>query len=128
MRSNILYTLALSMLLLSSTTPLQAKERGVHVVREKVGQQYYLSACSSCHGEGKMAGNMATHREWKALLDMQGSELSYLHENVYKDKDIKHATKAIEYLKSEQFTKQKSKLLKFLQEFASDSASIPTCY
>jgi len=106
---------------------MQAKPRGKHIVREKVGQQYYLKACSRCHGAGKIGGNMATQREWKALLDANASELLYLHEDVY-DQEPKDATEAIRYLKSEQFKKEKRKLLKFLQEFASDSPDIPTCY
>lgn len=118
----------LILLLLSSTTLLHAKARGEHVTREKVGQQYYLKACSSCHGQGKLAGNMATQKEWKALLDANASELIYLHEEVYPDKKEKNAVAAITYLKSEQFKKEERHLLKFLQEFASDSPDIPTCY
>ena len=114
--------------LIVSTTLLNAKDRGTHVTREKVGQQYYLKACAACHGEGKIAGNMATQREWKALLDANASELIYLHEDVYSDKAEKNAVPAIRYLQSEQFAKEKRKLLKFLQEFASDSPDIPTCY
>ena len=110
------------------TTTIQAKSRGKHIVREKVGQQYYLNACAKCHKEGKIGGNMATQREWKALLDNHASELIYLHEDVYSDKAEKNAVPAINYLQSEQFTKEKRKLLKFLQEFASDSPDIPTCY
>jgi mono/diheme cytochrome c family protein len=114
--------------LLLTTTLLHAKERGTHVTREKVGQEYYLKACATCHGDGKIAGNMATQREWKALLDANASELIYLHEDVYSDKAEKNAVPAIQYLQSEQFVKEKRKLLKFLQEFASDSPDIPTCY
>lgn len=118
----------MALLILLATTSGQAKERGKHVTREKVGQQYYLKACASCHGEGKLAGNMATQREWKALLDANASELIYLHEEVYPDKKEKNAVAAISYLKSEQFKKEERHLLKFLQEFASDSPDIPTCY
>jgi hypothetical protein len=71
---------------------------------------------------------MATQREWKALLDANASELIYLHEELYPDKAEKNAVAAIYYLKSEQFKKEERKLLKFLQEFASDSPDIPTCY
>ena len=120
-----------SLLILSlilSTTLLDAKERGKHVTREKIGQQYYLKACATCHGEGKIAGNMATQREWKALLDANASELIYLHEDVYSDKKETNAVPAIQYLQSAQFVKEKRRLLKFLQEFASDSPDIPTCY
>jgi len=125
---NMLNKLPIFIILLIWTASLHAKERGIHIVKEKVGQEYYLAACSSCHGDGKIAGNMANHREWKALLDDKASELIYLHEDVYTKQKDKDATTAIAYLKSEKFTKQKSKLLKFLQEFANDSASIPTCY
>lgn len=123
MRNNLILLLVLML----GTIPLHAKPRGKHVVREKVGQQYYLHACSQCHGAGKLGGNMATQREWKALLDANASELIYLHEDVY-DKAPKDATEAIDYLKSQRFAKEKRKLLKFLQEFASDSPDIPTCY
>ena len=109
-------------------TTIQAKPRGKHVVREKRGQQYYLNACAKCHKEGKLGGNMATQREWKALLDANASELIYLHEDVYADPKKPNATEAIAYLKSASFVKEKRKLLKFLQEFASDSPDIPTCY
>jgi len=114
--------------LIATTALLNAKVRGKHVTREKIGQQYYLKACATCHGEGKIGGNMATQREWKALLDANASELIYLHEDVYSDKAKKDAVPAINYLQSEQFAKEKRKLLKFLQEFASDSPDIPTCY
>ncbi len=124
MRSKLWITLSI----LLCTTLIHAKPRGTHVTKEKVGQQYYLNACSSCHGEGKIAGNMATQREWKALLDANASELIYLHEDVYPDPKKKDAVAAIQYLQSEQFKKEKRRLLKFLQEFASDSADIPTCY
>ncbi len=120
--------LLITLVILLATTYIQAKERGKHVTREKVGQQYYLKACASCHGDGKLAGNMATQREWKALLDANASELIYLHEEVYPDKKEKNAVVAISYLKSKQFKQEERKLLKFLQEFASDSPDIPTCY
>ncbi len=107
---------------------IYAKPRGKHVVKEKVGQQYYLKACSACHGSGKLGGNMATQDEWRALLDANATELISLHEGVYPKKKDKNATEAIRYLKSNKFTKEKRRLLKFLQEFASDSADIPTCY
>jgi len=121
-------SLLLSLLLLLNTPALMAKSRGTHVTKEKIGQQYYLKACSGCHGEGKIAGNMATQREWKALLDANASELIYLHEEVYPDRKEKDAVEAIAYLKSPRFAKEKRRLLKFLQEFASDSPDIPTCY
>ena len=125
---NMLNKLPIFIILLISAVSLHAKERGIHIVKEKVGQKYYLAACSSCHGSGKIAGDMANHREWKALLDDKAFELIYLHQDVYTKQKDKDATTAIAYLKSKKFTKEKSKLLKFLQEFANDSESIPTCY
>lgn len=124
MRNSIIILLSIAL----GFATLQAKQRGKHIVREKVGQEYYISACSKCHGAGKIGGNMATQREWRALLDANASELIYLHEDVYDDKDKSDATAAIGYLKSKDFVAQKRKLLKFLQEFASDSPDIPTCY
>jgi len=124
----MLNKLPIFIILLIWAASLHAKERGIHIVKEKVGQEYYIAACSSCHGSGKIAGNMANHREWKALLDNQAFELIYLHQDVYTKQKDNDATTAIAYLKSEKFTKEKNKLLKFLQEFANDSASIPTCY
>jgi len=116
----------LSILLILATS-LSAKPRGKHITIEKIGQKYYLNACSKCHGAGKLAGNMATINEWKALLDNNATELISLHIDVY-DKEPKDAKSAIMYLKSSGFKKQKRRLLKFLQEFASDSPDIPTCY
>jgi len=124
MQNKMIFFLAL----LLGTTLIHAKPRGKHVTKEKVGQQYYLKACASCHGEGKLGGNMATQREWKALLDANASELIYLHEDVYTDRNETNAVEAIQYLRSERFAKEKRRLLKFLQEFASDSPDIPTCY
>ena len=125
---NMLNKLPIFIILLIWAASLHAKERGIHKVKEKVGQEYYLAACSSCHGNGNIAGNMASHREWRALLGNKASELIYLHEDVYTKQKDKDATVAIAYLKSEKFTKEKRKLLKSLQAFANDSESIPTCY
>ncbi len=113
--------IAAALLSLLPVTAL-AKPHAPHVTQEKIGQQYYLKACSSCHGSGKMGGNMATVSEWKELLDKGGKELIDLHRDENGTKEI------IEYLKSERFTKEHNRLLKFLQEFANDSESIPTCY
>jgi len=104
------------------TLSLQARPRGKHVVKEKTGQQYYLQACSSCHGSGKLGGNMATQEEWKELLSKHGKELIELHEGE------ENVSGVINYLKSSRFEKEHDRLLKFLQEFANDSESIPTCY
>ncbi|WP_457607778.1 c-type cytochrome [Nitratifractor sp.] len=101
---------------------VQAKPRGKHVVKEKVGQQYYLRACAPCHGPGKIGGNMATQSEWKALLSEHAKELAELHEGE------RNTTAVIDYLRGPRFEKEHDRLLKFLQEFANDSESIPTCY
>ena len=108
--------------LLAIATILYAKPRGKHVVKEKVGQQYYLKECSACHGSGKLGGNMATKLEWEKLLANGAKELIVLHS------DEENTTQVIEYLKSSKFQKEHDPLLKFLQEFANDSEAIPTCY
>lgn len=110
------------MALLLGIGVLEARERGQHVVKEKIGQQYYLKACSSCHGAGKLGGNMATQSEWKELLDHHARELIELHEGEANTSGV------IRYLKSPRFEQEHDRLLKFLQEFANDSESIPTCY
>ncbi len=99
-----------------------AKSHAPHVTQEKIGQQYYLAACGSCHGAGKIGGNMATVAEWKALLADHGKELIELHT------DENGTAGIIAYLKGKQFEKEHDRLLTFLQEFANDSESIPTCY
>jgi|GEM_PF-2455491 len=99
-----------------------AKSHAPHVTQEKIGQQYYLAACGSCHGSGKLGGNMATVTEWKALLADHGKELIELHTDENGTEGI------LAYLKGKQFEKEHDHLLKFLQEFANDSESIPTCY
>ena len=104
------------------TQTLFAKPRGKHVVKEKVGQEYYLKSCSSCHGAGKLGGNMATKEEWVELLAKHGKELKELHT------DEENTTEIIKYFNSPQFSKEHDALLRFLQEFANDSESIPTCY
>ena len=101
---------------------LYAKPRGKHIVKEKIGQQHYLKQCSTCHGAGKLGGNMATKLEWKKLLDNGAKELIELHT------DEDNTTKVIKYLKSKNFKKEYKTILKFLQEFANDSEAIPTCY
>ena len=120
MRSNIFkWTLILITL---SALSLQARVRGKHVVKEKIGQHYYLKECFACHGSGKLGGNMATQDEWKRLLDHHAKELIELH------KGEENTEGVIAYLKSDRFLKEHDRLLSFLQEFANDSESIPTCY
>ncbi len=98
-----------------------AKNRGIHVVKEKEGQKYYLKECAKCHHSGKIGGNMATQEEWKELLENSAAKLIALH------KGEENTTEVIRYLKSKRFEKEHNKLLKFLQEFANDSEDIPTC-
>ena len=119
MAAKLILTLILSLTLM---LPLCAKPRGKHVVQEKVGQQYYLKACGGCHGPGKLGGNMATQAEWKALLADHAKELIELHEGEA------NVTALMRYLKGPRFEKEHDRLLRFLQEFANDSESIPTCY
>ncbi len=85
---------------------------------EKRGQKYYLKRCSSCHGTGKMWGNVATQSEWKDFLNKDLNELKSFHT---KNPEL------IKYLDSSEFKKEKNRLRRFLQEFASDSESIPSC-
>ncbi len=113
---------AAGIFLILSIVSAQARPRGQHVVQEKLGQQYYLRACSSCHGAGKLGGNMATQSEWKYMLDRHGKALIELHEGEA------NTTQVIAYLKSPRFAREHDRLLKFLQEFANDSESIPTCF
>ncbi len=113
-------TLLLGSLILGGSA--QARPRGQHVVKEKIGQKYYLRECSHCHGAGKLGGNMATQTEWKELLTHHAKELAELHQGE------QNTTQVIKYLQSPRFEKEHDRLLKFLQEFANDSESIPTCY
>ncbi|WP_456391897.1 c-type cytochrome [Nitratifractor sp.] len=108
--------------LLLSLSVADARPRGRHVVQEKIGQYYYLRACGGCHGPGKIGGNMATGEEWKALLSEHARELIGLHEGEA------NVTALIDYLKGPRFEREHERLLRFLQEFANDSESIPTCY
>jgi len=85
---------------------------------EKRGQRYYLKRCSSCHGTGKMWGNVATEEEWKDFLYKNITELKSFH---------KKNPKVIIYFNSDDFKKERNRMKKFLQEFASDSNSIPNC-
>ncbi len=118
--SALLSALLLGSLILGGSA--QARPRGQHVVKEKIGQKYYLRECSACHGAGKLGGNMATQAEWKELLSQHAKELIELHQGE------QNTTRVIEYLKSPRFEQEHDRLLKFLQEFANDSESIPTCY
>jgi len=85
---------------------------------EKRGQKYYLKRCAFCHGTGKMWGNVATQSEWKEFLTKKVNELKSFHEKNLKVR---------EYLDSKDFKKERNRLMRFLQEFASDSETIPSC-
>ncbi len=86
--------------------------------KEKRGQKYYLKSCAQCHGSGKMWGNVATKKEWKEFFTKNTDELIGFH---------KDSAEALKYFNSKEFKKQKSRIWRFLQEFASDSDSIPSC-
>ncbi len=85
---------------------------------EKRGQKYYLQRCSSCHGTGKMWGNVATQDEWKDFLTKDVKELKSFHTK---------NPKVLDYFDSKDFKKERNRMMRFLQEFASDSESIPSC-
>ncbi len=93
-----------------------------YVTKEKVGQEYYLNRCSTCHGSGSRGGNLYSIYEWKNIYSKNGKELVYLHEDEDDTQNI------IKYIKSDDFAKEKTRMLKFIQEFAYDSETIPTCY
>ena len=92
-----------------------------HVTKEKIGQNYYLNRCSSCHGEGNRGGNLYSIYEWKGIFSNKGKELIALHDG---EDDVENT---IIYIKSDSFKKESAKMLKFIQEFAYDSDTIPTC-
>ncbi len=104
------------------STLAYAKSHAPHATQEKIGQRYYLHACSKCHGSGKLGGNMATQLEWKELLAGHAAELIDLH------RDENGTQGIITYLQSDRFVREYDRLLAFLQEFSNDSENIPTCY
>ena len=100
----------------------QANPKHEHVTKEKLGQSYYLNRCSLCHGDGNRGGNIYSKHEWKEIFQENGKELIELHEGEDNVKNV------IAYIKSDEFKKESSRMLKFIQEFAFDSETIPTCY
>lgn len=82
------------------------------------GQKYYLKQCSSCHGKGNRGGGLAASYEWKEYFANNAKKVIFFHED---------EEKALKYLKSKKFQKQKKKIYNFLLEFASDSQNIPSC-
>jgi len=87
-------------------------------VQNIAGQKYYLKQCSACHGKGNRGGGLAASYEWKEYFASNAKELISFHDD---------EPKALPYLNSEKFQKQKKKILNFLIEFSSDSDSIPSC-
>ncbi len=112
--------LSLILLLLCFFSTLQARYKA-HVTKQLVGQGYYLDRCSNCHGEGNRGGNLYSSREWKKMFLAHGADLIELHDG---EKDTQKVT---QYLNSKEFKKESAKMLKFIQEFAYDSDTIPTC-
>ncbi|MEA2018042.1 MAG: cytochrome c [Campylobacterota bacterium] len=108
------------LLLIFSITNLHARYKE-HVTKQIKGQEYYLNACASCHGEGNRGGNLYSVREWKKIFAARGRDLIELHDG---EDDTQ---KVMQYLKSKKFKNQSAKMLKFIQEFAYDSDTIPTC-
>ncbi len=107
-------------LFLFSLSTIQARQQ-IHVTKQLVGQSYYLKRCASCHGEGNRGGNLYSTREWKKLFMARGADLIELHDGEDNTEEV------IKYLKSDNFKKESGKMLKFIQEFAYDSDTIPTC-
>ena len=114
-------TILCIMLLISASSLYAKKSRGAYATKNIIGQDYYLKACSSCHGEGNRAGNMASIREWKELFSQNAAELKDLH------LDDEENISLLKYMDSKKFNNEKKLMLKFLQEFAYDSEHIPTC-
>ncbi|MCK5110351.1 MAG: cytochrome c [Arcobacteraceae bacterium] len=110
----------LILVLLFSFSTAQAKPKA-HVTKQLVGQAYYLKRCSHCHGEGNRGGNLYSTREWKKIFSAHGADLIELHDGE------EGTQKVMKYLKSKDFKKESAKMLKFIQEFAYDSDTIPTC-
>ena len=117
---NMRNSFILFLVILLGVTTSQARLK-TYVTKEKVGQKYYLKQCASCHGEGNRGGNLDSIMGWEKSFKDNGVELISLHT------DEENTQSVINYLKSEDFTKEKRKLINFLQEFAYDSATIPSC-
>jgi len=107
-------------LLIFSFSSLHARYKP-HVTKQIKGQEYYLKACSSCHGDGNRGGNLYSSIEWKHLFFDNAKDLKELHIDEEGEKQV------IQYLEGKDFNHEKKKLLKFLQEFSYDSDTIPTC-
>jgi len=116
-----LILISLFLATLFSTSLSANKIRGEYATKNLVGQDYYISRCSKCHGEGSRGGNMASIREWAQLFSKNGLELKELHE------DDEETVSVLRYLNSNNFKKESKLMLKLLQEFAYDSDNIPTC-
>ncbi|RLA74155.1 MAG: hypothetical protein DRG11_05910 [Epsilonproteobacteria bacterium] len=92
-----------------------------HKTKQIKGQKYYINRCSSCHGSGKIGGNIYSMFEWQDIFANSGKELLWLH------KDEKETDMVRIYIRSEEFKKESKYILRFIQEFAYDSDKIPTC-
>lgn len=87
-------------------------------VQNVAGQKYYLKQCSSCHGKGNRGGGLAASYEWEEYFADGAKKILFFHAD---------EKKALKYLNSKKFQKQKKKIYNFLLEFASDSQNIPSC-
>ena len=97
------------------------KIRGEYSTKNILAQEIYLDKCSSCHGDARRGGTMASIIEWKDIFSNDAKLLVDLHENDTQTIDI------LKYFKGQTFKKDKILILKLLQEFAYDSEFIPTC-
>ncbi len=102
------------------TVSVEAKEY-YHKTKQLKGQKFYLKRCGSCHGSGKMGGNIYSTYEWDEIFKNQAKELAWLHGGEKGEKEIK------QYIDSKEFKKESKYILKFIREFAYDSQYIPTC-
>ena len=122
MVTNMINKTIIIFILLSLSFSLAIAKRKSYVIKEKIGQKYYLKRCSSCHGSGNRGGILYSISEWKENFNNNGKELIELHDGEDNVQNV------IKYIKSNSFKKESEKMLKFIQEFAYDSETIPTCY
>ncbi len=121
MEQNMLNKILLSLLLCLIVLTTSYSRTYYHKTKQLKGQKYYLKRCASCHGSGKMGGNLYSIFEWQDLFENRGKELLWLH------KDEKDTQETQTYIKSSEFKKESKYILRFIQEFAYDSDTIPTC-
>ena len=82
------------------------------------GQRYYLQNCKECHGKGNRGGGLTSMEGWDNYFKNDGEKLIAFHPDL---------PAVLAYLKGDKFKKHQKSLLPFLQEFANDSPSIPSC-